>query len=152
MRQSFSPLNSHPLHSGWPILLSPFSMRLSFSPLNSHPLRKVCTSQPQPSLPHIHSPQLIIHAGPNCSGACSQFDCHIVVRRKFSRFSLVLRVEFSIGEIDRKDLGSRESYNSCEMSVPNNNFSHSTCRLRRIKTIQFGVQSPDLLVRFLFFS
>ena len=32
------------------------------------------------------------------------------------------------------------------MSVPNLNFSHSTCRLRKIKTIQFGVQSPDLLV------
>ena len=32
------------------------------------------------------------------------------------------------------------------MSVPNLNFSHSTCRLRRIKTIQFGVQSPELMV------
>ena len=33
-----------------------------------------------------------------------------------------------------------------EMSNPNLNFSHSTCRLRRIKKVQFGVFSPECIV------
>lgn len=32
------------------------------------------------------------------------------------------------------------------MSSPSLNFTHSTCRLRRIKKVQFGVFSPDAIV------
>jgi hypothetical protein len=34
------------------------------------------------------------------------------------------------------------------MSVPSLNFTHSKCRLRRIKKVQFGVFSPELIVSF----